>query len=168
MDIASFYGFFSATCFTLLGLWWNVVQGHPGWLREDRLRHAVGGVYLAFFLPALMGLFAQVGGTTTPSFWRISFVVVALVGLVSTVRLLGLTREGSAATVPLQAAAAALYLVVGLVGVAPGIVDPLGMTPVQAEALLLIVLIVIAHGLVWEFMRRTATTAETAETADGR
>ncbi|MCB0907263.1 MAG: hypothetical protein KDB63_09120 [Nocardioidaceae bacterium] len=161
MDIASFYGFFSATCFTLLGLWWNVVQGHPGWLRDERLRHAVGGVYLAFFLPALMGLFAQVGGASTPSFWRISFVAVALVGLVATVRLLGLTREGSASAAPLQAVAAALYLVVGLVGVAPGIVDPLGLSPIQAEAMLLIVLIVIAHGLVWEFLRRTATAPDT-------
>ena len=157
MDIASFYGFFSATCFTLLGLWWNVVQGHPGWMREEGLRRAVGGVYLAFFLPALMGLFAQVGGSSSPGFWRVSFVVVALVGIVSTVRLLGLTRMAQTSALPLQVAAAVLYSVVGLVGVAPGLVDPLGMTPVQAEAMLLIVLIVIAHGLVWEFMRRTAT-----------
>jgi hypothetical protein len=144
VDIASFYGFFSATCFTLLGLWWNVVQSHPGWMSEEGLRRAVGGVYLAFFLPALMGLFAQVGGSSSPGFWRVSFVVVALVGVVSTVRLLGLTRMGSTSALPLQVAAAVLYAVVGLVGV-------------QAEAMLLIVLIVIAHGLVWEFMRRTAS-----------
>ena len=160
MDIASFYGFFSATCFTLLGLWWNVVQGHPAWMREDRLRRAVGGVYLAFFLPALMGLFAQVGGTTSPAFWRVSFVVVAGIGLVSTVSLLGRTRTEDTSAAPYQVVAAGLYVVVALVGVAPGLVEPLGMTPVQAEAILLIILIVIAHGLVWEFMRRTATAPE--------
>ena len=78
MDIASFYGFFSATCFTLLGLWWNVVQGHPGWMREEGLRRAVGGVYLAFFLPALMGLFVQVGGSSSPGFWRMDLALLAI------------------------------------------------------------------------------------------
>ena len=64
MDI-SFYALFSATCFTLLGLWWNVLQLNTAWVSVDE-RRAVGGVYLTFLLPALMGLFAQVGGTETP------------------------------------------------------------------------------------------------------
>lgn len=31
MDISTFYALFSATCFTLLGLWWNVIQNNPEW-----------------------------------------------------------------------------------------------------------------------------------------
>lgn len=160
MDITTFYGFFSATCFTLLGLWWNVVQGHPSWMRNDDLRRAVGGVYLAFFLPALMGLFAQVGGATTPEVWRVSFVLVSVVGCVSTVQVLRLTRVGGGSAAPLQVAAAAVYAVIAVVGVAPGVVEPLGFTSVQAEALLLIGLIVLAHGLVWELMRRSAVASD--------
>ena len=74
MDVTTFYALFSATCFTLLGLWWSVVQRHEAWLRDPEHRAVVGGVYLSFLLPALMGLFAQVGGTETPAIWRVSFV----------------------------------------------------------------------------------------------
>ena len=67
MDVTTFYALFSATCFTLLGGWWTVVQRHEEWLRNAEQRAVVGGVYLSFLLPALMGLFAQVGGTETPA-----------------------------------------------------------------------------------------------------
>ena len=93
MDVSTFYALFSATCFTLVGLWWNVVQGRPVWMRDPDLRRAVGGVYLAFLLPAMMGLFAQVGGTETPAIWRGSFVIVAVIGVVSTLSLLTRSRD---------------------------------------------------------------------------
>ena len=32
MDITTFYALFSATCFALLGFWWNLLQGNPHWL----------------------------------------------------------------------------------------------------------------------------------------
>ncbi len=160
MDLNAFYGFFSATCFTLVGLWWNVVQQHPDWMRVQELRRAVGGVYLAFFLPAVMGLFAQIGGVETPAFWRVSFVVVAVVGCVSTVRLFALTRDGGPSAAPYQIGSALIYAVVAVVGVAPTLAKPLGVTPLQTEAVLLILLIVLAHGLVWEFMRREAVAVE--------
>jgi hypothetical protein len=60
------------------------VQKHEAWLRTPQGRRDAGGIYLAFLLPALMGLFAQVGGTEDPAIWRVSFVVVALVGCWST------------------------------------------------------------------------------------
>ena len=95
MDISTFYALFSATCFTLLGLWWNVLQLNPDWIGVDNERKAVGGVYLTFLLPALMGLFAQVGGAETPTIWRVSFVAVAVVGCFSTLKLLRLLRTSS-------------------------------------------------------------------------
>src|SRR5215208_6840803 len=96
MDIATFYALFSATCFTLLGLWWNVLQLNSQWIDVADERKAVGGVYLTFLLPAAMGLFAQVGGAETPVIWRISFVGVAVVGCVSTLRLLRVLRASEA------------------------------------------------------------------------
>ncbi|MEO5663977.1 MAG: hypothetical protein ABIR39_11895 [Nocardioides sp.] len=159
MDVSTFYALFSATCFTLLGLWWNVVQRHEEWLRDPGLRGIVGGVYLAFLLPALMGLFAQVGGTETPEIWRASFVVVAVVGCVSTLRLLRARSHATAITGPLmrhQWLVAVGYGLVALVGAIPEVVSPLQIAPIQAEAILLILLVVMAHGLVWEFMVSTA------------
>jgi hypothetical protein len=47
---------------------------------------------------------------------------------------------------------AIVYALVAVVGAAPEVATPLGIKPIQAEAVLLILLIVLAHGLVWEFM----------------
>lgn len=155
MDVSTFYALFSATCFTLLGLWWSVVQRHEEWLRHPDQRAVVGGVYLSFLLPALMGLFAQVGGTETPLIWRISFVGIAIVGGVSTLRLLRRTRSRPGPHGPLmrhQWFVVVIYALVAVIGAAPELASPLQVTPIQAEAVLLILLVLIAHGLVWEFM----------------
>jgi hypothetical protein len=150
MDVSTFYALFSASCFTLVGLWWGVVQRDLGWTRDPARRHAVAGVYLAFLLPALMGLFAQVGGVETPEVWRTSFVVIALVGCVTTVRLLAQETDRSVTAV--RAGAVATYALVALLGVFPGMADPLGLRPIQAEALLLVLLVALGHALVWRFL----------------
>ena len=155
MDVSTFYALFSATCFTLLGLWWSVVQRHEEWLRNADQRAVVGGVYLSFLLPALMGLFAQVGGTGTPAIWRVSFVGIAIVGGVSTMRLLRRSRASSGPQGPLmrhQWLVVVVYALVAVIGAVPELASPLQVTPIQAEAVLLILLVLIAHGLVWEFM----------------
>ncbi|MEU5401541.1 hypothetical protein ABZ348_19865 [Streptomyces sp. NPDC005963] len=154
MDVSTFYALFSATCFTLVGLWWNVVQNHPDWLRSDALRRVVGGIYLSFLLPALMGLFAQVGGVKTPEIWRASFVVLAVIGCASTVRLLGRSGgdPGAGSLAVPQVVACLLYLLIAVVGVAPEVADPIELRPIQAEAILLSLLVLMGHGLVWRFM----------------
>ncbi|AWI31070.1 hypothetical protein E3E14_01115 [Streptomyces sp. ICN441] len=154
MDVSTFYALFAATCFTLVGLWWNVVQGHDDWLRRPALRRIVGGVYLSFLLPALMGLFAQVGGASTPGVWRASFALLAVIGCVSTLRLLAQgRRDGSSPVLAVIMGAAALfYVLIAVVGVVPEIAGVIGLAPIQAEAVLLILLVVLGHGLVWRFM----------------
>ena len=159
MDVTTFYALFSATCFTLLGLWWTVVQRHEEWLRDAEQRAVVGGVYLSFLLPALMGLFAQVGGSETPAIWRVSFVGISLVGGVSTMRLLRRSSSRPGLQGPLMRhrwVAAVVYALVAVIGAVPEIASPLQVSPIQAEAILLILLVLIAHGLVWEFMVSTA------------
>jgi predicted ABC-type exoprotein transport system permease subunit len=170
MDVNTFYALFSATCFTLLGLWWGVVQRHEDWMREPQLRGIVGGVYVSFLLPALMGLFAQIGGTEMPTFWRVSFVLIAIIGLVSTLRLLRSQRDAAVIKGPLMRnrwVVAVVYALVAVVGAAPELVSPLGIKPIQAEAVLLILLILMAHGLVWEFMIGAAKKNEN-QPQDGR
>jgi hypothetical protein len=154
VDVSTFYALFSATCFTLVGLWWNVVRGHQEWLRDPQLRHVVGGIYISFLLPALMGLFAQVGGMETPEIWRASFVALALIGCVSMLRLTGRTRpDGSALFLTVaQAVAALFYALIAVVGARPELADIVNLRPIQAEAILLILLVVLGHGLVWRFM----------------
>jgi hypothetical protein len=156
MDISTFYALFSATCFTLLGLWWNVLQNNPEWTAVPEERRAVGGVYLTFLLPALMGLFAQVGGAETPAIWRVAFVGVAIVGCFSTLRLLRVLRQGggSQRARGKYVATLVIYLLIAVIGAAPEIAAPLDLKPIQAEAILLILLVLVGHGLVWDFMVR--------------
>ena len=45
-----------------------------------------------------------------------------------------------------------LYALVILIGLLPGLAGFLGLQPLQLEAILLCLLILIAHGLTWEFM----------------
>src|SRR5215203_4914435 len=125
MDVSTFYALFAATCFTLTGLWWTVIERNRGWLGEPAVRRRVGSVYLAFFLPGLMGLFAQIGGAQRPWFWRTSFVVIAVVGGVATVRMLRESRAdgGAGGFARHWWAAGVLYSGVALLGVAPEVVD---------------------------------------------
>ncbi|HEY9291169.1 MAG TPA: hypothetical protein VIP98_07825 [Microlunatus sp.] len=159
MDVSTFYALFSATCFTLTGLWWNVVHARTDWRRDRSTRRAVGGIYLSFLLPALMGLFAQVGGEATPAVWRVSFVLVSLVGAVSMVRLLSHARGDRSTTIvtATQAGAGLVYLLIAVLGIAPALAGGIGLAPIQVAALLLIILIVLAHGLVWRFMLESTT-----------
>lgn len=160
MDITTFYALFSATCFALLGFWWQLLQGNPQWLRDPAIRPAVGGVYLALLLPALMGLFAQVGGNGTTTIWRISFVGIAVVGLVTTLRALPHSRRVEVDDTLTRAATVVIYALIALVGVVPEVGKVLDLKGIQVEAILLILLVLSAHGLVWRFM--------TAEPAEGR
>jgi hypothetical protein len=152
MDISTFYALFSATCFALLGFWWNVLQGNPQWLRDPQTRPAVGGVYLALLLPALMGLFAQVGGDGTTTIWRISFVGIAIVGLVTTLRALPHSRRSDIDDTPTRVATVVVYALIAIVGLVPEVGKPFHLKGIQVEAILLILIVLSAHGLVWRFM----------------
>lgn len=110
-----------------------------------------------------MGLFAQVGGTEVPVFWRSSFVIIAAAGALGTVRLLRAGRDDPDAGVfaRLWWASAVVYAVIAVVGVAPEIARTVGLTPLQAEATMLILLVAIAHAVAWEFMTRQRTEEPT-------
>lgn len=152
MDVSTFYALFSATCFALLGFWWNLLQVNPHWLRDPETRAAVGGVYLSFLLPGLMGLFAQVGQAGTTPVWRVSFVVVAGVGLLTTLRALPHSGRAGVDDRPHRIAAVVLYALIALFGFVPETGMQFNLTGIQVEAVLLILLVLIAHGLVWRFM----------------
>jgi hypothetical protein len=152
MDLVTFYGLMSITCFTLVGLWWTVIERHPQWRTDPRLRRFAGGTYLSFLLPGVMGMFAQVN-PANPLTWRVSFGLTAIVGLVSSTRLLGSAPTPSAGPfrrfrwlVPL------LYGLIVVLGIAPELALLVGATPLQVASVLLILLVLLAHGLTWEFL----------------
>ena len=151
MDTNTFYAVTSATCFTLVGLWWSVVKDKSEWMKDEAKKRLAGGVYASFLIPALMSLGAQVGGTNH-LIWQIIFVIAAGAGITFSTRLIQLTRTVNGAfsrnswTVPL------LYGIVLFFAIFPGLARFIGLEPLQMEGLLLCILILIAHVMTWEFM----------------
>ncbi len=153
MDINTFYAITAATCFTLVGLWWSVVKDKSEWLKNEAKRRLAGGVYASFLIPGLMSLGAQVGGTNH-LIWQGVFIIAAGVGIVASSRLIQLTRAANpnGAFSKNSWAVPLLYGFVLIFALFPGLARILGLEPLQLEALLLCLLILIAHALTWEFM----------------
>lgn len=152
MDLSTFYAVVGATCFTLVGLWWNVVERHREWAVDPRARRLAGGVYLSFLLPGLMSVLAQID-PQEPLLWRGSFLLAGLVGLSSTLGLMRVDRGRAAGRFARNRwIVVALYLLVVLLAVFPGIGRPLSLEPLQVGGLLVVLLVAVAHALTWEFM----------------
>lgn len=158
MGLGAFYAVVAATCFTLVGLWWNVVERHPAWHTDPAQRRRAGGVYLSFLLPGMMSVLAEVD-PSTPAIWRSGFLLGAVVGGWSTVALIRSQPHEVAGVLGRNRwLLAVLYALVALLALVPEVVRPLGLTPLQAGALLLVLLIAAAHALTWEFMvQRTSS-----------
>jgi len=138
-------------------LLWSVcggVQFNKGWLKHDETRALAGGIYLSFLIPGVMSLIAQVSGDNK-IIWRATFVIAAALGMFFTARLIMKTRASTGPIGPFRRhrwIVIVLYLLVLIFGAAPELAKPLNLLPLQVESILLALLILIAHGLTWEFM----------------
>lgn len=79
----TFYQTLTSVSFTLLGLWFAVMQfSHGGWRSDPERHRATLHVALHFFLPGVLGLGSLLGGTGANGLvWRVTFVVGGVVGL---------------------------------------------------------------------------------------
>ena len=139
----AFYGAFSPACFALLGLWLVVVQMRAADLQASReLRRQAYAVALFFALPGMMGVLALVDAAD-PQYWRISFAVIALAGVVLLAAVhglpgsRGLRESASFLAVLLYLAIAGLAIFVG------------GAAALRTEAVLLTVLIFLGFNVAW-------------------
>ena len=157
MDISTFYALVSATCFTLVGLWWSVVKDKPEWFQDETMKRLAGGVFASFLIPGVMSLAAQIG-VDSPFIWRGVFLIASGMGLTYSSKLIRLTKEANPSgslsqnswVVPL------LYGFVLFFAIFSGLARIFGLHPLQLEALLLCGLIICAHVLAWEFMMGSA------------
>lgn len=130
-----FYQSLSGVSFTLLGIWFAVLQmGHGDWLDRHRHRSTLH-IALHFFLPGLAGLVAVLGaGIANGLVWRLAFLAAGLIGLFEAVGFL-FAAGGPAARAgrTLRVLDLPVYLVVvGGTMVQPG---QLPITPLQLEGL---------------------------------
>lgn len=154
MNVSEFYSLFSATCFALVGLWWNVVEKRQEWFKDEAMKTIAGGVYLSFLLPGLMGLGAQIGGESG-FLWRLAFAVGSGFGIFYTFKLLDKTKNG-AFTGPFRRnrwLVIAIYgfILLGSIGF-DFVFTLVGIQPLQVEAFWLCLLILLGHGLAWDFL----------------
>jgi hypothetical protein len=153
MDIQTFYAFMAGTCFTLIGLWWNVVQSKPQWREDETLRHLATGVFLSFLIPGLMSMAAQ-AGIENPILWRLSFVIASILGIFSTINISAKTRNAlpGARFYSKRWSANLLYGLILLLAAFPNLAQFLGQKALTLESLLVIGLLLIGNVLAWEFL----------------
>jgi hypothetical protein len=167
----AFYGAFSPACLALLGLWLVVVQMRlPQWQASGAApayQRASYGIALHFALPALMSLLALVD-TGDPAYWRTSFEIIALGGVVVLITLRGLSGSRPRGGLGLAAfvVAVAAYLVVGVLAFLGG------PAALRVEAILLTGLVFLGFNAAWLLLfdsgpdsRPTAPAQSTAPAA---
>lgn len=167
MDLGDFYSLMAATSFTLVGLWWTVVQKRADWKSSARHRALAGGTYLSFLLPGLMSTLARIS-PEAPVLWRLGFGSCAAVGLWSTGRLLRIDQSPYRGPFRRHRwIVTVIYVAVLLLGVLPGLARLFGVGPLTVGAVLLVLLIVLAHGLTWEFLMQPEEADQASGTPSG-
>ena len=149
--LVQFYGAFAPISFTILGLWFIVVQTrHADWARSRHHVRTASIVALQFGLPGLMSLLSLVS-PTSHLMWRVAFAASSVVGAAALLALslgpAGQPRLLSAG----RAVSIVLFVLVAVVAVAPGTLNDVGMhvVPIQAEATLLSLLVFVGLAVAW-------------------
>ena len=165
MDLATFYATVSATGFTLLGLWWVVVDKHPEWFEEPVSARMAYVVSLHFIIPGASSLLSLVAPEKAVV-WRLVFVATGLSGAAGAV-LMVRSRQVTGLSLGTTSLMLALpvYLLVVLVALAPELSKAIGLTALQVEGFLTSMILVLGLHAVWFFSHqhqpaKAATTSE--------
>jgi len=149
----TFYAAFAPLSFTVLGLWFLIVQTrHREWRASPSHRRLASAVSLQLALPGLMSLFSLVDPAST-GLWRASFAATAIVGAGALLALaiVGSGPRRSLAVEAERAGAVALFTLVAVVAVAPGTVHGVGVAakPIQVEAFFLSLILFLGMSVAW-------------------
>jgi hypothetical protein len=152
MDLSVFYGIMAGLSFTLLGLWWVASQGRKAWLSDRGGRAMAYVVSLHFVLPGAMSLLSLVA-PDLPAMWRVTFTTAGALGVLGTVLIIRSVRRHAASEIGLvqllQWVALPLYAAVTAVAADPDLVGFIGLAPIQVEAILLVILVLLGTQSAW-------------------
>jgi hypothetical protein len=139
--VQDFYATVAQASFTLLGLWWVMLQiRHDAWFGDVAYRRGVYDISLYFLLPAMMSL-GSLLAVQEPTIWRVSFAVMGTLGAIESVLLIagmrGLRRRGALVAVA-DWVSLVVYALVVLVAIWRGLPDTLGLglKPLEVEGIL--------------------------------
>jgi hypothetical protein len=151
----SFYATVTSFEFVLMGLWWNVVQARPEWLRNPKQQRLARAVYLSFLIPGVMSLAAQLGQNSR-LLWQAVFFVAAMTGGATTALLLRETRGAAGGWFRRHyALVIAAYAAIALFAVHPNLALSFGVQPLQIEGVLVSLLVFFGVSFAWELVTDT-------------
>lgn len=149
----TFYASVTTFSFTLLGLWWGVLQiRHNEWLHDRAKRRMANSVYIALFVPGIMSLASQIA-PGTPLVWRIVFMIASVGGIIATLFLtLAMGEHGRRGFFYRVGRwiSVVLYAFIFFTALLPTAYAAIGVTGLQAEALWLTILVFLGVMLAWE------------------
>jgi hypothetical protein len=150
--VQDFYGSLAQICFTLLGLWWIVVQfKYQDMMRDRRRRIQAYDTSLYFVLPGIMSLISLLSDTGL--LWRITFGLAAVLGAVEAVALLAITRrvQGSRLWRIAHYAGVGLYVLVFVFALRPSVTGTIGfhVPTLQIEGVFLALLVFLGVQSTW-------------------
>ncbi|MBA2701307.1 MAG: hypothetical protein H0U58_06370 [Chloroflexi bacterium] len=156
MDTQTFYTTVSSISFTLLGLWWVVVQSREEWRERPARRRMAYAVSLHFLLPGVMSVLSLVA-PDVGLLWRVSFSFAGALGVVGAILVLRTVREeydAPAMARLIESVAIPVYGLVAIVALVPEAVNRLniGLNPLQVESIILAIVIFGGVQLAWILM----------------
>lgn len=156
-----FYRAVATVSFTLLGLWWLVVQGRyqGGNGARGARRHAYG-IVLFFLLPGVMSLISSINADLS-MLWRVAFGACAAIGIVEFGLYLATSGARTIGALLLRACGLVLYTLMAAVALHPELVVDIGLRlePQEFESVLVGLLILVGANLAWLGLTEPTATA---------
>ena len=157
----TFYQSVAQLCFTLLGLWWIVLQTkYREWIGNTDRRRMATNISLYFLLPGSMSLLALLS-TEAPILWRVAFAIAGFLGAIETallLRHLQPNRGRLSLLAIVRWAGLALYLLIALIASVPTVTELLGVKPLLVAGTMLTLLIILGVSLAWSYFMEPIPT----------
>ena len=153
-----FYQTVAQLAFTLLGLWWLVLQTkYNEWIHSQTRRRMATNITLYFLLPGSMSLLALLA-TSSRLLWQVAFILAALIGAVATVFFLRAAHASqwrNPWSLRIVTAASslglALYALVIVVALLPDLFRAMGTTPLTVAGVAVTLLVIVGVTLAWTY-----------------
>lgn len=162
MDLAAFYATVSGVGFTLLGLWWVVADKHPEWFADPTSSLMAYVVSLHFMIPGTTSLLSLVA-PDVKAVWRVVFTLLGLTGVLGAALVARhLTRTTGRWSGLALVVGAPVYALVVLVALVPEVSDLVDLKPLQVEAFLVALVLLLGLHAAWFFNQQPAPEARPA------
>jgi len=158
----TFYQTVSTFCFTLLGLWWGVLQlRHDEWTNDPLRRRLAHSVYLSFLIPGVMSLGSQIAADAR-WVWQLVFLVAAVFGVISTLFFIRAFAAHAAPGLMRHARwlVLVLYVLSAVFAWFPEWAAPLGLKPLQVEGIVLSLLVFLGVNFAWSYLAEPSRAPE--------